>query len=1136
MSSSSFSHIPLDLPQITAASSAAAPSSCRGEKCGLPSVRGRIRTERTPRAAHGSQDFVHVAVRLKPPPQNNESNDLIQFSIAPGTLASPRTGRRRESSLQNSTARTVKNVDEETNSNSATRLDDQCAAPNSSCPMHSSTAAIGLPLNRNGMQRTPRSPRVGSAGASGNNGGKILTVTSPTADGAKEMQRVYEFGDIISPSVTDAQICDSIVPCITEQLLAGFNACVLCYGQTGSGKTHTINTLIPAFVSTLFENLDAGNDIVEVSYIQIHNNNAYNLLGGGRSEHGVLLQKPKSAYVREPRYLVRGAEDMKAKIAEAQRKRFVGSHALNARSSRSHVLLSLHVTKLAGGIPVQTSRLTLGDLAGSERVKKTGVAGDELEEAIAINKSLSVLHAVIKATAEDANVLPVRESVLTLYLASSLAGCYLLLIATVSLEKKNYAETKSSLDFAATAKKCIVRKAKGQPRDLFMSGACSFEEVYSHLTREIEILRDRVCTLQEEVNIEKQRSVLVQREENCGTGNANHVKIGASPDDAVSLTCAPPDNSSEKSRLRDHVRALERQCGLFQEILRERERELSSLQSRGDLAPEVREELEQLAREREEAQRALEEAAPQLGTSELLRTVTDTFFSMQEQFDGMCQQRQIMAKTMEVMRGEQQRITLELLEARRQLVQSEKSCEEMRCKTDEVTIESRELRNRLEELNLRLLREYAERAIREETVAWFKASSERDEEYEQLRSAFEEQRNLFDVLQCRLTSTEQELDRSNKQHGTLLEEMRKKDEAFRTIWLLLTPQQKARLMSIGYSNDDASGSGNASLHQGHENVQLRSQVRTLKRQLDEELLRIKERDYRLEDLENENRLLNERLQNREDEYNSLVSLDQDYRDEREKMEQQIAHLYTYIEEHNAKQHIFERQLREAQTEWEKMDEKHRSAQREVVDLTAKLEKAMGEIRTQEANRDKFKDRLHEVQERDAVLVGLHRQLAAKQRTADETSRRLGLSERRRQHIASEATIYNRHSDLVKLKVMHRNPELLRKVALQRIDLAQFVRGTSLHHLTQYNRTQRLRHEGSSPPRLYAGSSISHETARPRLDSNGSSSQHRNGCRRRQLLSPRNTRGVAARSALLRANSAMAEAPNQIIDKTRRRNS
>lgn len=132
-------------------------------------------------------------------------------------------------------------------------------------------------------------------------------------------------------------------------------------------------------------------------------------------------------------------------------RRAVGSHKLNAESSRSHqvVQLELHRTCQApsasggagngagagGAVTEATDRtlvavLNLVDLAGSERVRRTGVSGERLKEAQHINRSLSALGDVIaslkrasRSDASGAHVhVPFRNAKLTHLLRDSLMG------------------------------------------------------------------------------------------------------------------------------------------------------------------------------------------------------------------------------------------------------------------------------------------------------------------------------------------------------------------------------------------------------------------------------------------------------------------------------------------------------------------------------------------------------------------------------------------------------------------------------------------------------------------------------------------------------------------------------------------
>lgn len=101
---------------------------------------------------------------------------------------------------------------------------------------------------------------------------------------------------------------------------------------------------------------------------------------------------------------------------------------------------------------VRVSKLNLIDLAGSERVLKTGATGQTLKEGAAINKSLAalggVMKALVKGREDDAHV-PFRDSKLTMLLRESLGGnCLTTMLAAVSPSDQHYEETMSTLRYA----------------------------------------------------------------------------------------------------------------------------------------------------------------------------------------------------------------------------------------------------------------------------------------------------------------------------------------------------------------------------------------------------------------------------------------------------------------------------------------------------------------------------------------------------------------------------------------------------------------------------------------------------------------------------------------------------------------
>lgn len=99
------------------------------------------------------------------------------------------------------------------------------------------------------------------------------------------------------------------------------------------------------------------------------------------------------------------AEEVMAVVREGHRNRTVSSHKLNVDSSRSHSILQVQLERNVfdpetGETTRSNSKAMFIDLAGSERLKKSGSHGTTAGETREINKSLFTLGKVIAALSE----------------------------------------------------------------------------------------------------------------------------------------------------------------------------------------------------------------------------------------------------------------------------------------------------------------------------------------------------------------------------------------------------------------------------------------------------------------------------------------------------------------------------------------------------------------------------------------------------------------------------------------------------------------------------------------------------------------------------------------------------------------
>ncbi|KAJ8246163.1 hypothetical protein GJAV_G00264410 [Gymnothorax javanicus] len=298
----------------------------------------------------------------------------------------------------------------------------------------------------------------------------------------------YDSGDCKSSSfVSQEKVFKDLGSDVLKAAFEGYNACIFAYGQTGSGKSYTMmgnpgdSGLIPRICEGLFSRIagttrwDESSFRTEVSYLEIYNERVRDLLRRKSSKTYNLRvrEHPKDGpYVEDlSKHLVQNYSDVEELMEAGNINRTTASTGMNDTSSRSHAIFTINFTqaKFDTEMPSETvSKIHLVDLAGSERADATGATGVRLKEGGNINKSLVTLGNVISALADlspDGTTsqvkkkqvfVPYRDSVLTWLLKDSLGGnSKTIMIATISPADVNYGETLSTLRYANRAKNII---------------------------------------------------------------------------------------------------------------------------------------------------------------------------------------------------------------------------------------------------------------------------------------------------------------------------------------------------------------------------------------------------------------------------------------------------------------------------------------------------------------------------------------------------------------------------------------------------------------------------------------------------------------------------------------------------------
>mmetsp|Transcript_48754 Transcript_48754/g.75929 ORF Transcript_48754/g.75929 Transcript_48754/m.75929 type:complete len:1265 (-) Transcript_48754:1-3795(-) len=293
--------------------------------------------------------------------------------------------------------------------------------------------------------------------------------------------KTYTFDSIFDDHSSQEDVfleCRSLV----SSTIDGFNVTVFAYGQTGAGKTHTMYGnpsqpgLVPRIVEETFSVLgkyshDCSSHVI-ISMFELYCNDLVDLLAPKAKGKKVVpppleIKKDSrgSVFVENATQREMGSsQELLQCISEGQDRRHVAATKMNADSSRSHLIVILIVESTNKTTKqVTTGKLTLCDLAGSERLKKSEVTGDQKKEAQAINMSLTALGDVIEALSKQAKHIPYRNHKLTQLLSDSIGGnAKTLMFVNCSPVAENGDETHSSLNYAARAKLIVNKVEKNQ--------------------------------------------------------------------------------------------------------------------------------------------------------------------------------------------------------------------------------------------------------------------------------------------------------------------------------------------------------------------------------------------------------------------------------------------------------------------------------------------------------------------------------------------------------------------------------------------------------------------------------------------------------------------------------------------------
>lgn len=337
------------------------------------------------------------------------------------------------------------------------------------------TAAISVSADGTSLEIAPQAPRGTKQGPVG------ATRDSKPAR--------FNFDQVFGQRSQQTDVFDEVSH-LVQSALDGYNVCLFSYGQTGSGKTHTMQGgagdhagLIPRSVVKILDTAQGMSAAqgwvytIEASFLEIYNEQIRDLLrvsapssaqssnSAAASSDTLTVHQDGDGNTYVPgltHVVVDTPEAVDQLMARAAKKRAVAVTNMNAQSSRSHSVFTLHIKGRHEGKGIIVSgSLNLCDLAGSERLSRSGAEGDRKKETQAINKSLSCLADVFTALAKKAPHIPFRNSKLTHLLQKCFKGDgKTLMLVSLSPTMASAQESMCSLRFAAQVSQVELGKPK----------------------------------------------------------------------------------------------------------------------------------------------------------------------------------------------------------------------------------------------------------------------------------------------------------------------------------------------------------------------------------------------------------------------------------------------------------------------------------------------------------------------------------------------------------------------------------------------------------------------------------------------------------------------------------------------------
>ncbi|XP_037036474.1 kinesin-like protein KIF18A [Bradysia coprophila] len=318
------------------------------------------------------------------------------------------------------------------------------------------------------------------------------------------------FDRVFGSEATNFDIFEYAMRPLVSAVLNGYNCSAFVYGVTGAGKTYTMlgtdrhRGVVYSTVDELFKQIEPLSDKssfdVRISYVEVYNEQVRNLL----TKSGPLKLREHSTGVvidGVAPHPICCCDDVIGLLSFGNHNRAQHPTDANYKSSRSHAIFQVHVvsTNKKSGLS-RVVKLSMIDLAGSERGSNASHMDQRFKEGTCINKSLLALGNCIKKLAEGSKHIPYRDSNMTRILKDSLGGnCKTVMIANVSPAERSYNETYNTLIYASSARQIRTAAATKTQLQTNLPKEYYANNLAAQIS-ETEQLQERIQSLEKQVS------------------------------------------------------------------------------------------------------------------------------------------------------------------------------------------------------------------------------------------------------------------------------------------------------------------------------------------------------------------------------------------------------------------------------------------------------------------------------------------------------------------------------------------------------------------------------------------------------------------------------------------------------------